>query len=162
MLIMLFALLAACKTSSSVSASPQPAPGVSIAERDGTLFAYVNMCGDTNIVIKGDGVDQAERDRLTREANTVAAALGVDPDSCPPQPDAEHIAEVEAHEAELANRCDDLFVRVGDPNIYERHTVCPDDPWAALTRTNKCEDMTIQGEDDRPSFQCRPVIEPPS
>ncbi len=74
---------------------------------------------------------------------------------------AAHQALVDEHLAELAARCDDLFIKIDEPNVYERHAVCPGDEWASLERVHKCDEMTIAGESDEPSFQCRPVIEPP-
>ncbi|MEM7123733.1 MAG: hypothetical protein AAF563_20825 [Pseudomonadota bacterium] len=100
----------------------------------------------------------------------MATMIGDDPDACLDpevrqaiqEERARHQAAVEQHLAELATRCEDVFVLVEAPNVYQRHTVCPDEPWASLPRTHQCDDLIILGEADVPTFQCRPVIDPPS
>ena len=69
---------------------------------------------------------------------------------------------MDAQLAELTSRCDDVFIKVGDLSILLSATrFVPATNGRTLERTHKCDDMTIASESETPSFQCRPVIDPP-
>lgn len=162
--------LSACSSGPQSTRSSELPQLVEVKRIDGKTVASINGCSEDPMFIIADATGPEVERFLMMMATEMAAMMGTEPEPCL-DPDvrqamleerARHQAAVDEHLVELATRCEDVFVKVNEPNVYERHTVCPDDPWATLPRTHKCDELIILGETVEPSFQCRPVIEPPS
>jgi hypothetical protein len=158
---MVFATLAvtlpivACEGGLNRLTGTRIAPGVELSQSATHTFVTAETCDGAPVSFSAEGTDELTVEILS----TIGRGLGEDLPTC--ERDAEMAAEIAAMNAELPNYCRKLYVKVSEPHTYQRHEVCADHEWALLERTTVCDDMMIVGEQDEPSFQCRPVIEPP-